>query len=1232
MKAEESLEAINGLSFAEALPVLYQIQTKSESLTKEIIKYVKKGVYKMKELKCNQILGLETQNNGLLSSKDDLGKQEISIDFADEFLIKDWTFKIIFLALERLKRKENYKHDCFDILKIFVDNFNTHKDHDEISEENSLSEEKFASKKCEKNVGNNLINYNEMNNYIISLLNVDGLQDVVLELIEFLNIDIIYQIIDDIPSLPNYLKNCNNIFLKYCTVVDIKLFFKLIESESYILRNTFLEVLLKYILWKEFEVKTINIEPTDVLIKDHYCGDKIDKNIKTNVNSDNITLEREASFVDHEWINIFVERLNDVNFYVRIKAIHNLGILVSKNLLNIKLIEAFKKVSERILDTTINVRKRAINFFGAYLMEKQNIDEELVDCFADSCEKCLLLIRSGIKSEIVEIVHFIKLAFFYGNSPDFRDIRNCAKIIMCKNNSETNNADDNITENLKFITNKNNENCDNANMEKNIATNNQNFVDKHSNENDQKQSCSKNTLFFQDNIYADGSNENFVFDSNKNIFPKDKIKGLKRSANKFKPYFEEVFSFKSKAVLEAVKDVINRTDPVNFFYSFESLGFKTILHNIRFRRNWINQLNKDFFNKKFKAAFVLSNVEMDFNPEYVFFISKILFNSRDEIELFENVKVYKDVLSIVLKSNMKCIACDNKKNKQHNELLENFINEKHNKHEKNDKENNIEEDDNNNDNEKENLEKNIHKDTCNFCFRKEKAISAITKNVAKFNFIDFEILENTLQILMKENNFEQRIKKMLNILISKKDIIKAVYLTGFLSLKIRNYFDLLERKLKKKGVELGLDDYQKDKSSVSQHYENNDKQICDITAPKKSEILTDQSNKLKSLGKNNPENIENDSFMFKKHRLAIRDRRMNLKRLSLQNSLKTCNQNENETNNILYNDSVFYNATIVDLSAFDQTIKECTFIESLKKEENISDYIFFLKEKELFYNKDSVFYEIKSIIIQLIGHSNEEIRNIAYISIFRMMQCSSELFQDHKNLIIKALTDNSKKIRNTALFALADFIKLYSAWVDTLTIYLFKNLFSSKAIKTNAISLIYNLVKNNHLKLKNYGVYCSLAFIDDDLKAIMKRLCRDISENDVANIFYDTFVFFIRQSNINNLFDSNYQNLKDSTNKGEQVDMKDELNVQNKYLDNSIKTNLQAFVSHLFEEIKNDNYENFLEFLKACLIYLEKDKLKSQLFEKCKSFYRSTKLKDNHDLYEKLSKMLIKEKLVAIKK
>lgn len=181
--------------------------------------------------------------------------------------------------------------------------------------------------------------------------------------------------------------------------------------------------------------------------------------------------------------------------------------------------------------------------------------------------------------------------------------------------------------------------------------------------------------------------------------------------------------------------------------------------------------------------------------------------------------------------------------------------------------------------------------------------------------------------------------------------------------------------------------------------------------------------------------------------------------------------------------------------------------ESLKNkaDEEIADFFFYLKEKEILYSTDSMLHQFIPILVDSLQNEDPEIKAIAYSSLFKCMLISSEFFNEYRHLIREALYSPVIAVKNNAISAIHDFMIFYNTLVDPSLLF---DKLNDNTVNKNAILVIFDLLQKNIIRLKNNSIQLASLIFDEQLGRIVRTLIRNLSSNNnaISSIFYDSFV------------------------------------------------------------------------------------------------------------------------------
>ncbi|KAF9762297.1 Condensin complex subunit 1 [Nosema granulosis] len=161
-----------------------------------------------------------------------------------------------------------------------------------------------------------------------------------------------------------------------------------------------------------------------------------------------------------------------------------------------------------------------------------------------------------------------------------------------------------------------------------------------------------------------------------------------------------------------------------------------------------------------------------------------------------------------------------------------------------------------------------------------------------------------------------------------------------------------------------------------------------------------------------------------------------------------------------------------------------------------ADFFFFLREKDILFNRDSLLYPYAQDIPKMC--LIKDLQEVAYLSLFKLMCLSSEYFLMHKPLFKNSLLHENPKIRANALVALGDFLLYYNSLVEDLSASLFEALLDScTTVRKNALLTIFNLLKKNILRVSGMSYNLTSLLFDQtqEIRDISRTIISSLSDN-----------------------------------------------------------------------------------------------------------------------------------------
>ncbi|EOB13259.1 13S condensin subunit [Nosema bombycis CQ1] len=278
----------------------------------------------------------------------------------------------------------------------------------------------------------------------------------------------------------------------------------------------------------------------------------------------------------------------------------------------------------------------------------------------------------------------------------------------------------------------------------------------------------------------------------------------------------------------------------------------------------------------------------------------------------------------------------------------------------------------------------------------------IIKNLAKMVFFDYQTVQVSIQSLyFLSKNPEESVSQLLNTLSLKNvNSLKLIYSVGCIGVLHLEYLEKLENLAKKKKTKMDTiipEDIKERRRSINASR-------LSINSNIEMSILNEMS-----IGESNC-NGDYSEIMVNKRK----------KRNTINN---TINNNNN------------FN--------FDQDLSD------------ISDFFFFIKEKDLLYNKDALLYGYSKDIPKYCREGNDKIQEVSYLTLFKLMCLSSEYFLEHKDLLKSSFKHPNPKIRANSVIAMGDFLLYYNSITEDLSQLLFMNLNDKDLIvKRNTLLII----------------------------------------------------------------------------------------------------------------------------------------------------------------------------------
>lgn len=176
-----------------------------------------------------------------------------------------------------------------------------------------------------------------------------------------------------------------------------------------------------------------------------------------------------------------------------------------------------------------------------------------------------------------------------------------------------------------------------------------------------------------------------------------------------------------------------------------------------------------------------------------------------------------------------------------------------------------------------------------------------------------------------------------------------------------------------------------------------------------------------------------------------------------------------------------------------------------KTDEEVADFFFYLKEREILYSENSMLFQFLPLVEKSLESPNDEIQAVAHGSLFKCMLTSSEFFSKHKNVLLSALSSQFVTVKNNAIVAFHDFLIFYNTALDPSV--LFEKI-GDKDTGKNAMLVVFNLLQKNIIRVKGNAVRLVSHLFDEDLGPVVKTLVKNLSGNNnvISVVFYETFM------------------------------------------------------------------------------------------------------------------------------
>ena len=89
-----------------------------------------------------------------------------------------------------------------------------------------------------------------------------------------------------------------------------------------------------------------------------------------------------------------------------------------------------------------------------------------------------------------------------------------------------------------------------------------------------------------------------------------------------------------------------------------------------------------------------------------------------------------------------------------------------------------------------------------------------------------------------------------------------------------------------------------------------------------------------------------------------------------------------------------------------------------KREEEIADFFFYIKEREMLYGDGSILSIFKEIVERMCMPIDDNVQVVTYTSLYKLMCISSEFIIDHYEIFIQSLQNSYPRIRVNSVVAI----------------------------------------------------------------------------------------------------------------------------------------------------------------------------------------------------------------------
>lgn len=181
---------------------------------------------------------------------------------------------------------------------------------------------------------------------------------------------------------------------------------------------------------------------------------------------------------------------------------------------------------------------------------------------------------------------------------------------------------------------------------------------------------------------------------------------------------------------------------------------------------------------------------------------------------------------------------------------------------------------------------------------------------------------------------------------------------------------------------------------------------------------------------------------------------------------------------------------------------------SERTEEEIADFFFYVKEKEMLFGEKSILSMFLDALEAMCLSTDSDMQVVAHNSLYRLMCISSEFFLSHYDCFLQSLRHPNTRVRANAVVAMSDFLLSYNTVAEQHVHLLFESLGDGDSqVRQNALLVIHNLILKNVLKIKGHSTSLTFLLLDEDsrIRGMAEQLLRQVSEKEgmMATVFYE---------------------------------------------------------------------------------------------------------------------------------